>query len=155
MRSIGSTEGGVEFADGGCSDEAGNQGRDCACRFGTPMKRVSGARIQSSACFCLLFTGEAPCRTRLWPCPPPPAHTDERRKRRRSGPLPLRRMSASAPGLDASGLERHQDVEELLAVARLLDVHELAVAAVGDARLCDLVERDGVDGADVLGPDDA
>src|SRR5216684_7974931 len=51
--------------------------------------------------------------------------------------------------------ERHQNVEELLAVARLLNVHELAMTAIGHSCLGDLVERDGVDGADVLRPDDA
>src|SRR5258708_17372362 len=59
------------------------------------------------------------------------ARRDERWKRLRSGPLPLRRKSASAPDLDepdlnASELERHQYVEKLLAVARLLDVHHRA-----------------------------
>src|SRR5258708_38670509 len=70
---------------------------------------------------------------------------DERWKRLRSGPLPPRRKSASAPDLDApdldvSGLERHQYVEHLLAVARVLGIHQLAVATVGGTDLADLLE---------------
>jgi len=41
-------------------------------------------------------------------------------------------------------LERQQHVHHLLAVALLLDVGDLAVAAIGDAGLRDLARIDGV-----------
>src|ERR1700722_2809485 len=47
-------------------------------------------------------------------------------------------------------LEWRDDVEELLAVARLLVVGELAAAAIGHPRLRELVEPRRVDRADVL-----
>src|SRR5262245_25133258 len=52
-------------------------------------------------------------------------------------------------------LEGEQDVEDLLAVARLLQVADGAFAAVGDARFGDLVVRHFVERGDVLGPDHA
>jgi len=52
-------------------------------------------------------------------------------------------------------LEREDDVVDLLAVSRLLDIGDLAPAAIGDPRLGDLVVADRVCGTDVLGPDDA
>src|SRR6185295_19958391 len=52
-------------------------------------------------------------------------------------------------------LERQQHVEHLLAVARLLDVGDLAAAAIGDARLGDLGGFDGVVALDVLRANDA
>ena len=65
------------------------------------------------------------------------------------------RETETARELVKSSLERQQHVEHLLAVARLLHVGDLAAAAVGDAGLGDLGERDGVVGVDVLGADDA
>src|SRR5215813_9333716 len=69
--------------------------------------------------------------------------------------------AASAAGLslpsgtgDASRsvfLEGEQDIEYLLAVARLLQVADRAFAAVGDARFGDLVIRHFVERGDVLG----
>ena len=53
--------------------------------------------------------------------------------------------------LDTNG----DGVGDLLAVARLLYVGDLAAAAVGHAGLGNLAERDGVVVADVLGADDA
>ncbi len=41
-------------------------------------------------------------------------------------------------GFEIRSLERQQDVGELLAVARLLEVGDLAAAAIGDAGLRDL-----------------
>ena len=52
-------------------------------------------------------------------------------------------------------LEGQDHIQELGAVARLLDIGELAAAAIGDARFRDLVVADGVGLQDVLGPDDA
>src|SRR5260221_2900911 len=80
---------------------------------------------------------------------------------RKRGPPPKTTAPLSrtaAPGvsrIDARSSERHQDVEQLGAVARLLDVVDLAAAAVRDAGLGDLVVADRVVGRDVLGPDDA
>src|SRR5262249_16428176 len=51
-------------------------------------------------------------------------------------------------------LEGQEHVHHLLAVARLLHVHDLAAAAIGDAGLRDLAGVDGVVALDVLGPDD-
>ena len=51
--------------------------------------------------------------------------------------------------------EGQEDVEGLLAVAGLLDVGDLAAAAIRDARLGDLGGFDRVVGFDVLGPHDA
>src|SRR4051794_28386986 len=65
------------------------------------------------------------------------------------GPGQRRAESASAASI------RQHDVEHLLSVARLLDVGDLAAAAVGDAQLGDLIVRDGVLGRDVLRADDA
>src|SRR3954454_15564847 len=59
-----------------------------------------------------------------------------------------------AEGAIAASVRQH-DVEHLLSVARLLDVGDLAAAAVGNAQLGDLVVRDGVLGRDVLRTDDA
>ena len=50
--------------------------------------------------------------------------------------------------------ERQQDVGHLLAIARLLEVEDLAAAAIGDAGLRDLRGIDGVVALDVLGPHD-
>src|SRR5256885_12133133 len=47
-------------------------------------------------------------------------------------------------------LERQQDVGYLLAVARLLEVGDLAAAAIGDAGLRDLAGIDGVVALDIL-----
>ena len=52
-------------------------------------------------------------------------------------------------------LEGQDGVGDLLAVARLLHVGDLAAAAVGDAGFGDLGRGDGVVGVDVLGPHDA
>src|SRR6267143_6034875 len=51
--------------------------------------------------------------------------------------------------------ERQQYVHYLLAVARLLDVGDLAAAAIGDAGLRDLAGIDGVVALDILRPHDA
>src|SRR6195256_4180118 len=51
--------------------------------------------------------------------------------------------------------ERQQHVHHLLAVARLLDVGDLAAPAIGDAGLRDLAAIDGVVALDVLRPHDA
>src|SRR6516225_6620365 len=50
--------------------------------------------------------------------------------------------------------ERQQDVGHLLAIARLLEVEDLAAAAIGDACLRNLRGIDGVVALDVLGPHD-
>src|SRR3984957_5926504 len=52
-------------------------------------------------------------------------------------------------------LERQQHVHDLAAVTRLLDVADLAVAAIGDAGLRDLAGVDGVVALDILRPHDA
>src|SRR3569833_2325067 len=52
-------------------------------------------------------------------------------------------------------LEGQDGVGDLLAVARLLNVGDLAAAAVGDARFGELLGRDGVVGLDVRRPHDA
>src|SRR4051794_24793544 len=52
-------------------------------------------------------------------------------------------------------LERQDHVHELLAVARLLHVGDLAAAAISDAGLRDLAGVDGVVALDVFGPHDA
>jgi hypothetical protein len=44
----------------------------------------------------------------------------------------------NVPRLENHALERQQDVGHLLAVARLLEVGDLAAAAIGDAGLRDL-----------------
>ena len=54
-----------------------------------------------------------------------------------------------------SALERQYDVHELLAVTRLLNIGDLAAAAVGDPGLGDLAGIDGVVALDVFGTDDA
>ena len=51
---------------------------------------------------------------------------------------------SSEAGSLGMGSERQDGVGDLLAVARLLYVGDLAAAAVGDARLSDLFGRDGV-----------
>src|SRR3984893_17047539 len=51
--------------------------------------------------------------------------------------------------------ERQQHVHHLLAVARLLYVHDLAATAIGDAGLRDLARIDGVVALDVFGAHDA
>ena len=55
----------------------------------------------------------------------------------------------------APPLERQQHVHHLLAVARLLQIGDLAAAAIGDAGLGDLAGIDGVVALDVLGANDA
>src|SRR5437868_5980967 len=52
-------------------------------------------------------------------------------------------------------LEGQDGVCDLLAVARLLHIGDLAAAAVGDAGFGDLFGHDGVVRLDVLGPHDA
>lgn len=52
-------------------------------------------------------------------------------------------------------LERRDDIEHLGAVTRLLDIGDLAAAAVSDAGLGDLFMRDHVGRIDVLAADDA
>src|ERR1700726_5141631 len=54
-----------------------------------------------------------------------------------------------------SALDRMQHVHHLLAVTRLLNVADLAVAAIGDTGLCDLAGIDGVVALDVFRPHDA
>ena len=51
--------------------------------------------------------------------------------------------------------ERQQDVRHLLAVARLLNVGDLAAAAIRNARLRDLLQIHRVVGSRILGPHDA
>jgi hypothetical protein len=52
-------------------------------------------------------------------------------------------------------LERQQHVHHLLAVTRLLNVADLAVAAISDTGLRDLAGIDGVVALDVFRPHDA
>jgi hypothetical protein len=51
-------------------------------------------------------------------------------------------------------LERRNDVEDLLAVGGLLDLHDASAAAVGDARFRDLLVGDRIIGRDIARPDD-
>lgn len=51
-------------------------------------------------------------------------------------------------------LEGHQDIEQLLPIARLLDVGDLAAPTVGNAGFGDLGRFDGVGSVDILRPHD-
>src|ERR1700712_4284406 len=64
-----------------------------------------------------------------------------------------RKSAALRPG--HGFLERQYHVHELLAVARLLHVGDLAAPAIGDAGLRDLAAVDSVVALDILRPHDA
>src|SRR6266849_4494455 len=95
---------GMWFEDERRVDEKGGEAGACGCRPNAPKWRVSATMMLSAACIFPVNNRRAPASV-------------GRKALRFSA---LRRAQRS-------GLERHQDVEELLAVARLLDVHELAV----------------------------
>src|SRR5215470_12769248 len=70
------------------------------------------------------------------PAPPPPSRSSSGNRMKRSFFIGRRHCR----------LVRPDHIEDLLAIARLLDVGDLAAAAVGDAGLGDLVVCDAVGG---------
>ncbi len=59
------------------------------------------------------------------------------------------------PTAASASSERQQDIHHLLAVTRLLNIGDLAAAAIGDTGLGDLGRIDRVVGLDILRPHDA